>query len=648
MGQWVFEELRGAAVRREPKEAELFKTEQTGEGEYAGNDALVREVLQNAIDARSGDALVTVRLAIHEARDAPVTVRLGHFFKRLKEPLASKQIAFTGLGHPTRPCRYFVCEDFGTRGLEGNTKLFSDPPAGDTTPQYFYWFWRNIGRSGKTGDDLGRWGLGKTVYRAASRVGCMFGLTIRESDRKRLLMGQAVLQSHSHNGKEYMPEGYWCGAQDPSGLPLPIGENQAVDGAELDGFQREWMLTRKNEPGLSVVAPYVPLELKADRLLQAVAVHFFSRIVRGELAVEVSGPDLPKVRLDVAGIEAACKQVEWNGPKRTKRHVAPPIAFIKECYRSPPAVTTEILGRERLPELTESSLPAETLAKMRREFGAGELIKLRVLMWLPREKGDGQVGILDVFVRRNTDGLRCDSYYVREGMTITKINSRAGLRGVQALVNVDKGPLAKLLGDTEGPAHEDWDTSQDRPDREWKSWKGRVKFVRGIVDSLTELLTPATTEPDFDLLSDFFSIERVSGKQPQKEPGDKSKDPPKFKPPDVEPTWFRISERAGGFTITRTTNVIMPDKPVLQVSLAYDLPIGNPLKNWSPIDFEIGSGDVRPKGKGFDPDFVKGNVIMLTNVKDNFQFSIDGFDQHRDLLVRVDDLSKNTNGEATA
>jgi hypothetical protein len=46
--------------------------------------------------------------------------------------------------------------------LEGDTELFHDPPDGDSSRQDFYWFWRNIGRSSKTGDDLGRWGLGKT------------------------------------------------------------------------------------------------------------------------------------------------------------------------------------------------------------------------------------------------------------------------------------------------------------------------------------------------------------------------------------------------------------------------------------------------------------------------------------------------------
>jgi hypothetical protein len=64
MSQWIFEELRGAAVRRQPNEAVLFKTAQTGEGEYAGNDALVREILQNAVDARATDEPVRVRLGL--------------------------------------------------------------------------------------------------------------------------------------------------------------------------------------------------------------------------------------------------------------------------------------------------------------------------------------------------------------------------------------------------------------------------------------------------------------------------------------------------------------------------------------------------------------------------------------------------------
>jgi len=638
MGRWIFDELRGAAVRRQPNEAVLFQAEQAGEGEYAGNDALVREILQNAMDARAGDEPVRVRLAIYGSSEAPSSARLAYYFKRLKSPLEERRFPFNKDGSPKTPCRFLVCEDFGTRGLEGDTELFQDPPSENTTRQDFYWFWRNIGRSAKSGDDLGRWGLGKTVYRAVSRVGCMLGMTIRQSDGKRYLMGQAVLPIHWHEGKEYVPEGFWCEGQNAQGVPLPI-----VEDTEIDQFCREWHLCRRNEPGLSVVAPYVPDELKTERLLQAVAVHFFVPIVRGDLVVEIEGPGFAVVTLDNARIDAACKTVAWDGPRRTKRHVAPPIQFTRRCLCATPKVTTELLGRDRLPELTEEAFSQNDLAKLKHAFSGGELISARVRIWLPRRELDGQEGHLDVHLQRLLDGERCDSYFIREGMTITKINSRASQRGIQALVVVEPGPLAKLLGDTEGPAHEDWDTSEERPDLEWKTWKGRVKFVRGIVDSLVEVLTPSPTEPDFDLLSSFFSIDRTGGLQRQKKIGTESKEPAGMERPVSEPKWFYITECTGGFSIHRNSKAPMPANASLKVSIAYDLPTGDPLQHWSPLDFIIGNnnGELRPVGKGLRATLRggTGNVLILSHMEEHFSFSVSGFDRHRDLFVRVDDVS---------
>jgi hypothetical protein len=131
MSHWAFAELRGDDLRRDPNEAELFKTEQTAEGEYAGTDALVREILQNSVDARTGDEPVMVRMAIHDARDGPVAARLAHYFFRLKAPLAARQFEFDGQKIPVMPCRFLVVEDFGTRGLEGDPLLFRDPLPGD-------------------------------------------------------------------------------------------------------------------------------------------------------------------------------------------------------------------------------------------------------------------------------------------------------------------------------------------------------------------------------------------------------------------------------------------------------------------------------------------------------------------------------------
>ena len=100
MSQWVFSALSGAAVRRDPQETELFKTEDAGEGEYAGTDALVREVIQNSMDAGAGDGPIRVRFAIHSHAELPPADRLACYFRRLAPGLAYRDIEFDAAGVP--------------------------------------------------------------------------------------------------------------------------------------------------------------------------------------------------------------------------------------------------------------------------------------------------------------------------------------------------------------------------------------------------------------------------------------------------------------------------------------------------------------------------------------------------------------------
>ena len=46
---------------------------------------------------------------------------------------------------------YLLIEDFNTTGLIGDVEQFTDPSTGgDSDDNHFYWFVRNVGRSGKT------------------------------------------------------------------------------------------------------------------------------------------------------------------------------------------------------------------------------------------------------------------------------------------------------------------------------------------------------------------------------------------------------------------------------------------------------------------------------------------------------------------
>lgn len=652
MTTWIFSPVSAASVRRDPNETELFKTEQAGEGEYSGTDALVREVIQNSLDAGHGEEPVRVRFALHPRDDKPASNRLSDYFSRLEPALEFRDIDFGTEGVPQLPNGFLVCEDFGTSGLAGDPNLVTDPPKDSRDRQDFFWFWRNIGRSGKTGDDLGRWGLGKTVYRAASRVGCMFGLTIRKSDGRELLMGQAVLKIHRHEGSEFAPEGFWCAGAGDSGTPLAIEEPD-----DLARFRDEWKLSRMQEPGLSVVVPYIAEELRAESLLRLVVVNFFLPIIKGDLIVEVSGPTSSGVhqewRVDSGTIDAICDRLTWNGRVTLKLASAPPIEFAKNCLREiPNCDATKLLGENRVPSLDESSFIPETLDLIRRKYLAEEIVALRVQANLPRKSGGAETGELFAFLQRSGTSDRFESYYVREGMTITKLNTKRSVRGVRGLVIVDSGALASLLGDTEGPAHTTWDTSNDeRPNRVWKTWKGRVAFFSNILDSLNELLTPKSTAPDFDLLSDFFSIDQAGSPQltrRQKKPGEPGDTPP-FSPPPPTPRWYRLNGRPGGFTIADSGSPPTEVGSVLRVSVAYDLPSGNPLKAWSKFDFDFkGKNDrLQFTGNGVNVKAKTGNIFEVEVIKSDFLVTATGFDINRDLFVRIDevDIDEST-GEA--
>ena len=667
MGQWHFETQSPGAMRRAPKESQLFRTEEAGENEYAGNDALVREVLQNAVDAavsRHADHAepVRVRFALFEEEKAPPTQRLAQYFARLAPGLKTFDVSIDDDGVPNLPRRFLVVEDFGTRGLTGDPLRHRDPPKGQTGRHDFYWFWRNVGRSGKGDDDLGRWGLGKTVYEAASQIRCRLGLTRRHDDDRSLLFGQATLDLHEFEGQEYVPEGFWCRGVESKGpargLPLPIEEAD-----ELASFAREWHLERGDQPGLSVVVPFVPEELTADHLLKAVCVHFFLPIVRGQLEVVVEGakrPDGGRVEVTRETIQSVCFDVlKWDGKIASKMHQPPPIGFVRECLAAQAEATpTEVLGETSVPSAAEPFFDDETTADLIARYQSEKLVAVRVRLSLPKLKGPAVVGEAFVFVQNSTSHKRVDAYGVREGMTITKVNSASSRRGVRGLLLVERtlhesdkpNPLASLLGDTEGPAHETWDTAADRPARTWKTWKGRVKFVRKLIDELETVLNPKSSEADFNLLAHLFQRPKDDAPpKPTQTPGGTDDDTTKPGPIVVEPNarWFEVRPRSGGFRLTASKKIARPAGARLRLRVAYDTAKGDPLKKWSPLDFvfkgsktngELTGPKIVILGKGIDAERGSaGNEVLVTPSEDRFSLGAEGFDPNRDLLVWCED-----------
>ena len=71
--------------------------------------------------------------------------------------------------------------------------------------------------------------------------------------------------------------------------------------------------------------------------------------------------------------------------------------------------------------------------------------------------------------------------------------------------------------------------------------------------------------------------------------------------------------------------------------MAYDLEDGDPLRSWSPYDFNLGDpdGDVEIEHDGARIVEWRGNQLLIEAREPSFRLRVHGFDRNRDLEVRV-------------
>jgi hypothetical protein len=189
MQQWHYQRQRPGDTTREPIQGEFFATEAISNSA----EALVREGIQNSLDARRNGQGVQVRIRLSGPAGAVSSADIAPFMEGGWPHLLAPRNGLRDLPPADSPCPYLTFEDFGTTGLEGDPAQWHKV---EGQKNGFFTFFRAEGHSDKSELDRGRWGVGKTVFPRSSRCSTFWGLTVRASDGKGLLMGRAILQSH--------------------------------------------------------------------------------------------------------------------------------------------------------------------------------------------------------------------------------------------------------------------------------------------------------------------------------------------------------------------------------------------------------------------------------------------------------------------
>lgn len=594
---WRFRTLSADEVELEPTQRDQFNNDEVGLA-----DAIVRESIQNSTDAPAGTGIVKVRFAIHELGSTEAA-KLRSCFGALEPHLAACGIDANVMN--ADDARVLVIEDFNTIGLTG------DPATLDKSN--FRNFWRVHGRSGKSGQQGGRWGLGKLVYSSASQIHAFFGCTLRKGDTSPLLLGQAVLLNHELADKRHPAHGFWFRDTGHDGIQLPITDKDFVrDFEKLSGLQRA------DNTGLSLIIPYPQSSITEDALLSGIAKNYYFPVLAGRLEVECGSATLDRSNF----LQAAADIPDLGIP----------LNFVRDVSDRLGKVPTAISSRSaNAGPFEEGHFSPEDLTYLREEYAADRMVHVKLPVNLYKKDGAALEGAIELFLQKPPITGESFALFVRGALTVPGEQKHfQGLPAYGAMVAMD-GNTATFLGDAENPAHTSWNPQAEKVVANWQAPYNTLKGIRQALRSLYSLLAEQVEQTEPDVLIDFFSLidaNPASGKRKKRTPIPNPVVPPREKSILVRP-------REGGFAIAAGPGASKWTYPkIVRVRTAYDMLGSDPFKRFSKFDFDLAKG-IELETTNMEADVIKPNVMQLKLLTADFSLEASGFDVNRDLLVEA-------------
>ncbi|MFQ3246617.1 MAG: hypothetical protein ACI9SP_003270 [Arenicella sp.] len=599
-------------------ETEITQRDQFDNDEVNLAETIVREAVQNSLDAAIDDPLrvkVTFNWVNRLSGLDPV------FFKELfADQLAHAKAADIDLDAlDFENPEALVIEDYGTSGLTGSiSKKDSD---------HFSDFWRRHGKSHKTGKSRGRWGLGKLVYSTTSRIGVFFGLTVRRDLKGSLLMGQTVLNLRSVDDVQYPPHAFYSDLENEDDIykkiPVPIKSRDFVD-----SFVRNFSLKRGDKSGLSIVIPFPNKTFNLKHMIAIAIGNYFYPLITGQLILQFNDIEINRENVRE-------KAKKYASDRFSEIDVL--FDFIEEVYQAEQEQLLQLKPSwmdDRF--LDEKDFDADTLNKIRQQFSSGELVGLSLPVKIKLKDGSNKDSFFSVYIKRPEDLKRGLDLYVRGGLTLPGEAKFRDRRALGAMIAEDE-PICSFLGDAENAAHTQWTTNTEKLSRNYRNSQPIVTVIKKSVIQLYDLLAEVTEEKDEDALQDFFWFDEPE-EQKRRKRRNKPK-PPKLIPP-IKPNRpnFNVFQVDGGFTISNAAGLTEDKLPKeLIVEVAYEVIKGNAFKKYSPHDFKVGkngninlaaSGDVKIVSARENKWFFEINEIP-------FKLTSAGFDKSRDVKIKI-------------
>lgn len=591
-------------------------------------EILVRETLQNPLDARSSDSvvrveykLVTVDLATSEfARSIFSDDWIKHF--RAGELIESDE----------RPAKmtFLVIEDFGTTGLEG---CYTDSSCEGSTENWNA-FWFREGEGAKSTKSNGGAGQGKITLFLASQLRSVFALTKRKSDDIELLFGCCRFKRNYKlpgDNNRWAKEARWGAVSDPNELATPI-----VRIPMLDGIKAELGLARGAEAGTTFMVPLPAEDITEKVLRNAVVNEFFFAINRGRLVVKVGD-----VTLDTSSIADVA-----NDMGRDCRLIKGYREFLALTAKNANEAVTATAKDSWTSEtkLTVSAFEEAELTSLKEKFGNSELVSVDFLIPVKKKQPkEVSTAKFRVFLQQDESAEQSQELFVRQDLGIDgekRLKAARTIAPVMALTFIQDPKLSDLLVAAEEPTHRNWNARRPKVVAQYFSPNDVLNAVRNAALRLVQLISPEGKK-DETALAVYFAdpasepAKRLGGggvmpETPKGEP-QPPEEIPKAKPKPVVlkilDDGFEVRAKAAeGFTF-----------PIdCKITLAYATVVGDAFKLWDAADFWIGDETSYPRlYSGISGLATALNTMSFRLDDESSWLSVAGFDHNRQLEIRV-------------
>ena len=596
---WHFLKLREEGVGMDPIHDNFFVQDTANLAE-----SLVRETLQNSLDARLDEATqVRVRFSLNTVPSAKKSV-FKKYISEIIPHLAAAKPNLANTCNSAVEAQFLVIEDFGTKGLLGDTVSNRDISSG------FSNFWRHVGKTEKGSGKGGAFGIGKVVIPMSSSACTFFGVTIRHTGDKSgfpLFMGQSMLPQRTLDSIAYEPFVLFGFQSEPGRAVVPFERQQCKEFADLAG------LTRQNEPGTSIAIPYPSTKVEWDKVFTAIMKHYFQPILSGDLVVEyVEYLGGKTITIDKKGLLDNASKVDPQFPDQIK--------FVDESIKKPDSEFITIKGNVNNSELTSSRFSEEDLISMRKNYSEGKLLCFKLEVFVRPKTGQSGLFPLKLFIRKSPEDVDGVDLYVRNGISVYNNSTYKGQRASFALELVqDKDHLSELLRLSEGPAHNQWYITSSRAAEVYSNSNEAIKLCRNALSRLHDILCVGEEKEDQNALSLFFPVGMP--------------ELPKKSAP------FKLTTNNEGFVFVRKSS--NPDAPAVvgnsySVTIAYEKVGRGP--GYSKSDFSLGEGIGEIKARTRQATFTydpAGNSLTLNPTSEDFELKVGPFDTNRNLDVRA-------------